>query len=51
MVEGASFEYGDIFRKNLNPRLIRGLSRDEALFPSFSIEICKFSSFSSDILV
>ena len=26
--KGASFEYGDIFGENLNPGLIRGLSRD-----------------------
>ena len=38
MQNGASFEYGATFGKNLNPVLIRGLSRDEALLFSFSME-------------
>ena len=42
---------GAIFGKNLNPGLIRGLSRDKALLGIFLIEISQFSSFSSDILV
>ena len=46
MQNGASFEYGATFGKNLNPVLIRGLSRDLAFFQSIWIEISKFFTFS-----
>ena len=48
---GQSFGCDAIFGKNLNLGSIRGLSRDEAHFGSFSIEICQFFSFSLDNLV
>ena len=38
----ASFEYGAIFGKNLNPGSIKGLSRDYTHCESFSIEIFQF---------
>ena len=40
-----------LFGKNLNLGFIRVLSRDYALFGSFSIEICQFFLFSLDTLV
>ena len=47
--QGASYEYGAIFWKNLNQVFIRELDKDYALFRSFLIEICQFVSFNIDI--
>ena len=37
--------------KNPNPRFIRGLSRDQAIFGGLSIEICQYARFPLDILM
>ena len=44
---GPSFQHGATLWTNLNPGLIRGFSRDQALFGTFPIEISQFTSLSS----